>query len=550
MLPRQANTSLTFVTGATQGGIQPRYEIFQLQQNEDQWNIFLLALQSFQQMDPSSELSWYQIGGIHGVPYIPYAGVGQCPGCPTTGYCTHSSTLFPNWHRSYVALFEQSLQLNALAVANQFSGDARSRYLQAATSLRMPFWDWALLPGAGQNPFPQMFTDETVTVTTPSGQATIHNPLHSYSFGSANHTFMKTAFTPDSDVTIRNPTFTLATRESLRTDLYALLTSAQGFNNFATQSLYKARDNPNSIEMLHDRVHVRTGGDMAYIPTAAFDPIFFLHHAAVDHAYALWQLANPEDFMTAWTEVGSTYTYTSGTVENAESALTPFRSNGKGGFWSPDAVRNTTIFNYVYADLEMGQSAAVIINTLYGDDNLTDTRAASMGIHKKTQPSHKEDHSRKKPHQQKSETRQEYIINIRADSMGAEGSFTVFFFDQEVRDDEVCSWHESEAVIASHSFFTGPGKKGDGTLLSSAGTSLTPGLRRAVKDGRLASLEEEDVVRYLRSTLRWRVKMQQGKAVDESEIPGLEIRVLMAEVRGPKALDEMPVWSPFRALEL
>ena len=177
--PRQtSNSSLVAITGATQGGIQPRLEIHQLQQDADQWNIYLLALQAFQAMDPSDPQSWYQIAGIHGVPYVPYNGVQACSGCNVnTGYCTHSSTLFPTGHRAYLGLFEQSLQANAIAVANQFTGSDKARYVKAATSLRMPYWDWALAPAPGENPFPQMFTDATVVVNTPIGHCSISKTI-------------------------------------------------------------------------------------------------------------------------------------------------------------------------------------------------------------------------------------------------------------------------------------------------------------------------------------------------------------------------------------
>lgn len=285
------NTSFIAVTGASQGGVQPRLEVHDLQEDADQWNIYLLALQSFQQTDPSDPISWYQIAGIHGVPYVDYDGVELCSNCTATGYCTHSSTLFPTWHRAYLAIFERSLQNNALTVANQFSGSDKSRYLAAATNLRMPYWDWALLPRSGEAPFPSMFTDSTVNVNTPNGQQTIANPLLQYSFGSADHSFMATPSTHDSDVTYRNPKFNgTLSRQQLRHDLWITLTSNQGYTSFSTESLLTNEDNrkAHSLEMVHDLVHVAVGGDMGYVPTAAFDPVFWLHHAMVDRAFALW----------------------------------------------------------------------------------------------------------------------------------------------------------------------------------------------------------------------------------------------------------------------
>lgn len=54
--------------------------------------------------------SFFQVGGIHGLPYVPWDGVtGDQPFDPNNqwgGYCTHGSVLFPTWHRPYVLLYE------------------------------------------------------------------------------------------------------------------------------------------------------------------------------------------------------------------------------------------------------------------------------------------------------------------------------------------------------------------------------------------------------------------------------------------------------------
>lgn len=51
-------------------------------------------------------ISFFQIGGIHGLPYIAWDGAGADDPAEASGYCTHGSVLFPTWHRPYVALFE------------------------------------------------------------------------------------------------------------------------------------------------------------------------------------------------------------------------------------------------------------------------------------------------------------------------------------------------------------------------------------------------------------------------------------------------------------
>ena len=39
----------------------------------------------------------------------------------------------------------------------------------------------------------------------------------------------------------------------------------------------------------HDTLHVTVGCDMAVIDTAAYDPVFYLHHVYVDYVFAYWQ---------------------------------------------------------------------------------------------------------------------------------------------------------------------------------------------------------------------------------------------------------------------
>ena len=88
------------------GSVPYRLEIRDLEQNADQWNLYLLALYMMQQStSQTDELSYYQIAGIHGRPFIPWDGVSATPG-DSGGYCTHTIALFPTWHRPYLALFE------------------------------------------------------------------------------------------------------------------------------------------------------------------------------------------------------------------------------------------------------------------------------------------------------------------------------------------------------------------------------------------------------------------------------------------------------------
>ena len=97
-----------------------RQDISTFKNSGPAFDLYILSLQKFQQQNQSALLSYYQVAGdvpllvfdvwlltrdqgIHGRPYIAWDGV---QGAFQTGFCTHSSILFPSWHRPYVALFE------------------------------------------------------------------------------------------------------------------------------------------------------------------------------------------------------------------------------------------------------------------------------------------------------------------------------------------------------------------------------------------------------------------------------------------------------------
>lgn len=122
-----------------------RMEIRDMRNNDpDCFELLVLALSMMQWDNQTNELSWYQIAGafllpgchiqplvvswhsfrpysclqgvgmltrqlptgIHFLPAQPWAEVMPVEGNERLGYGMHSSILFCNWHRPYVALFE------------------------------------------------------------------------------------------------------------------------------------------------------------------------------------------------------------------------------------------------------------------------------------------------------------------------------------------------------------------------------------------------------------------------------------------------------------
>ncbi|PNP38350.1 hypothetical protein TGAMA5MH_09708 [Trichoderma gamsii] len=199
-LTRRQDTNAPIVVSrlplAANGSIPLRLEIRDVQADKYKWDLYVLALSMFQSVSQDDPLSYYQVAGIHGVPFATWNGVEPVAGASMSGYCPHSSVLFPTWHRPYLALYEvsslhvpivdvaaQELHKLADAIARMFSNATeRLLYQQAASEFRIPYWDWASPAPAGQSHFPDVFWNSTLTQYGPNGVQVIRNPLYSYSF--------------------------------------------------------------------------------------------------------------------------------------------------------------------------------------------------------------------------------------------------------------------------------------------------------------------------------------------------------------------------------
>jgi len=161
--------------------------------------------------------------------------------------CEHGTEFFWSWHRMYLYWFER--------IVRKFAEEP---------CWALPYWNWA--PGSDfQLPVP--FRDPTSELYTVN-----RNPAINDGTGSLN----------PAAVSVSN-SFTL-------TDFFATNLNIQG---------------------PHGSVHVEVGGWMSGVPTAAQDPVFYVHHSNVDRLWDLWlaQGGGRSDpiFDATWT--GQRYTF-------------------------------------------------------------------------------------------------------------------------------------------------------------------------------------------------------------------------------------------------
>ncbi|KAL8357530.1 hypothetical protein RB598_002374 [Gaeumannomyces tritici] len=356
------------VTGIQGGGdgapLPARKNIKDLQRNGGpEWDLFILGLTALQDEKETNELSYFQLMGIHGRPYIPWNGVERVAGGGYGGFCPHNSVQFASWHRPFLAIYEQAIHTHVVRIAGEYKGQSAPVYAAAARRVRIPYWDWAAGGSGDSARLPEAVTAREVTVTTPSGRASVRNPLYSYRFqrrpdesGMPNDTlgarFGETKRGPTANGTDDFGAVNAqleAHAGTLARQVYNVFTQTTTFAQMSTEQVPGS-----SFESPHNSIHnmAGAGGHLQFLDWSAFDPAFALHHCNVDRLVALWQAVNPDGAVlngSAWSS--GQFATPAGQV-TADSPLRPFfASNRSGHFHTGRSVADVASFGYTYPEL-------------------------------------------------------------------------------------------------------------------------------------------------------------------------------------------------------
>ncbi|OJT09435.1 Tyrosinase [Trametes pubescens] len=575
--------------GETVGAMAPnRLEISDFIKNEKMFSLYIQALQAMMDTPQDDPESFFQIGGIHGLPYAPWDGVGEASQAEASGYCTHGSVLFPTWHRPYVALYEQILQKHAIQIARKYVFEGYS-WRKVAADLRQPYWDWA----SNAVPPPEVISMERVTIITSDGRrARVENPLLRYRFDSVEPSFAgpfarwpSTIRHPSSDDSgakddVESLISTLqANQADLTSKVYNLLTRTHTWPSFSCNAPGDEDSTSNSLEAIHDAIHDCVGGpghmgDPAY---AGFDPIFMLHHAQVDRLLSLWAALHPDVGVSEATASGGTFTIPSNSTIDENTELTPFRSR-QSTFWTSRGAGGPfpTHLGYSYPEFngldskdedEVAQHVAEVINNLYTPQRLQHyllprttkqhrsvtwvdevSRSLQQTLRISRLPSDSwsifeapaEDDEltagylvlfpdppriRDPP----SHTLWEWSVRIRVKKFEVGRSFAVLVFLGEVPEDPQ-EWYASATYVGAHHAFvnSAPARCAN---CRRQGDSVTEGFVHLndaiVKHAAPHSLEPEAMKPYLRRDLSWRVRRIDGQAISPEYLGSLEVVVVV-----------------------
>lgn len=557
-------SGFTIVSGGGGGQAFSRLEIRDLQANRaDQWNLYLLGLRRFMQTTQSNVLSYYSVAGIHGRPYRAWDNVAIDR---AAGYCTHVSPIFLPWHRPYMALYEQVLYQNIQAVVQTFPASSRTRWANAARGFRIPYWDWAVSSG-GQT-VPQSMRSQFVTVTTPSGQQSIANPLFSYTFHPLVASDM--AFSPFTiwGNTKRHPNGSGASagsdntafanaannqRVGLRDRVYNLMTGGATFNSVGTSATGGGSGNPtshDSFESVHDAVHVLTGGTsgghMYFVDFSSFDPAFWLHHTNVDRLFALWQALYPTRYLTPGAQQQNNAWLARGAVVNVDTPLLPFHRT-QSTYWTSASSRNTRNFNYFYPETTAGFTAASVraaVNRLYGQGAGVSKRDGlpyvPRGISNST---YGPDNFNSSLPTNGTQYNLEYYVNVQVPKYAIEGSYAIYFFLGDFSDNPL-TYPTEPNLCGVEAVFNPVYSPDDVSPTTSCKLPLSSYIQMKWVAGELTNLDYDSVNAYLKEHLLWRVVKSDGTLVPADTIPELLISVSSTKVKPADSYNQFPSYVP------
>jgi len=175
------------------------------------------------------------IAGVHGAPFW---------------YCWHHqfsrrsdsrAQLFLPWHRAYLHYLDLAL--------NDF----------AEGGVAQPWWDWSDLPEV----------PDSYAVHEIDGQ---DSPLRRYRM----------------NIDLPTGDIRRFTRRRPGQNPFARLPSAAAVQAALDDDDWSSFSD--AVQDMHDSVHGWVGGDMGDTTTAAYDPVFYAHHAMVDRIWYLWQV--------------------------------------------------------------------------------------------------------------------------------------------------------------------------------------------------------------------------------------------------------------------
>ncbi len=195
-------------------------------------------------------------------------------------WCQHSTALFLPWHRAFLYYFELALQTR---LGQRFTVTAPQD--PSLADVGLPWWDWTSstsqtegIPISFMDPNPPNPLSDVVIQTAVSPSQALTGVWSQWLLAAVRSSpnLSGTITNNDPPRTLRDP------------DPPSWLPTEQHVKqNVLSENTYDGFWN--KLEDVHDSVHGWVGGAMSQVPTSAYDPIFWSHHAMIDRLWYIWQ---------------------------------------------------------------------------------------------------------------------------------------------------------------------------------------------------------------------------------------------------------------------
>ncbi|KAG8158071.1 hypothetical protein KVR01_011832 [Diaporthe batatas] len=594
--------SPTPITGVKVVGGKPAQrlpiDVFRIQ-HEFAFALYVKALSAWQKngnekfdQDNVNGTSYFQVSGVHGVPYVAWQKDPTTEVAANVGYCTHRSVLFIPWHRPYMMLYEQIIFAYAQEIVSKATGFAADAYRTALQDVRLPYWDWASDPH-----LPAVTMSPDITLTFPgktSGSKEIlhlsDNPLYSYRFTSpwAKTTMqnqMQWPSTPAWEASKRCPDANgnnhpeianaqiAAVAKTFKTSIFDALTNVTNFDQFTTQAWRPKQPVKaySSVEGMHNTIHDYIGtnntaseaggqwGNMTDVQASSFDPIFWLHHVNCDRLTALWQAVNPNCTIDEYPSLMDRFVMRNGAMEGGKSSLEPWHrgsAHSMGDYYVANDTKeliSTFDGGYYYPETPLDllkkpdQMKAYVtqqVYKLYAPSSLQPTAHKLVGI-APTSGKPIEASSTKENITRDSHEIKQWNVFLRVKNFALTGTWGIHVFLGKVPASSA-DWLLSENRIGTVTMLSNRSRENCANCVAQAEegilvTGSVP-LNEALGERQVDIGNTAAVVAYLKENLSWRV------VKDTQDIPitgdfALAVGVSAQSLSIPGAFRELPTWG-------
>lgn len=320
---------------------------------------------------------------------------------------------------------------------------------------------------------------------------------------------------------------------SLTDKVYGLLARQTQFAAFATTAYPASLRNGSldNIEEIHNQIHALVGGDghMTFTAFSAFDPIFFIHHAQIDRLWAMWSAINPSSYVIPLKNDQGTFAQPAGTLEDLNTPLLPFRSQGSG-FHTSVTVRDTKNFGYSYPEIvDWGVSATQLAANVRTEVNRLYQRQTSL--------------SRRKSNVRRGATkRRDWYINFQG-LRKTTTAFAINFFLEEPPN-AAKDWATAPNLVVSQIVL--PDNSIDRVAPQAISQiPLSFSLELAITSGKLNGTDTDSVRTYLEDNLLWTASLLNGDACEPATLDGLDVAVVDQEVVESTRVDQFHSYGKY-----